>query len=287
MNNSLRSQGGIMITVLKDLTIGTSLERPLRWLWRLAHPRALPVSWEKRILRDESLINTLLHRYLDHDSNCIDIGAHRGVILRLFTSFAPKGHHVAVEALPHLAVWLQKRFPLVRVFSCALGAQTGKTVFFHVKDEPGLSGLKEQSCSGNSYTSEQIVIDIRRLDDLPLADTQFRLIKIDVEGAEIDVLKGSERLIHRDSPIILFEHAKIHAEGYGTTPGMIYDLLSAWGYTILPLTLSGPLSRNGFLKICESSFESNYDLNAETNFIACPQDRLTQLLERGQDVLPV
>ena len=54
---------------------------------------------------------------------------------------------------------------------------------------------------------------------------RIALIKIDVEGAELEVLEGGKSVISRDKPLVIFEHGLGAADCYGTTPEDIYDLL--------------------------------------------------------------
>ena len=273
-----------MINALKDLFIGTWLERPLRSVWKLAHGRSMPKDWESRILRDDRRVQALLREILTPTSTCIDIGAHRGLFLHSFLALAPEAQHVAVEALPRLGAWLQKRFPQVQVFRCALGNTTGVTSFFDVADAPGLSGLKPQETPIKSRAAKRIEVEIRRLDDLPLRGAPFEFVKIDVEGAEFEVFKGATQVISRDRPIILFEHARIHCMPYGVEPRMIHDLLHGLGYRILTLYGAGPLDPDEFTQICADSFASNYDLSAQTNFLACPTHKVSDLQEQCRKI---
>ncbi len=57
----------------------------------------------------------VMRRLLRRDSICVDMGAHRGDILRHMVAIAPDGTHRALEALPHLATELRKNFPAVVV----------------------------------------------------------------------------------------------------------------------------------------------------------------------------
>jgi SAM-dependent MidA family methyltransferase len=43
-----------------------------------------------------------MSRVLKKDSNCIDIGANEGTILRDMLKFAPRGDHMAIEPIPDL-----------------------------------------------------------------------------------------------------------------------------------------------------------------------------------------
>jgi len=55
------------------------------------------------------------------------------------------------------------------------------------------------------------------------------LVKIDVEGAELDVLKGSYSILKNDKPIVLVE---VHY-GYYWKPETLYGLLQNLGYSLI------------------------------------------------------
>src|SRR5262249_26220258 len=65
---------------------------------------------------------------------------------------------------------------------------------------------------------------------------KVRLIKIDVEGAELQVLAGSIKTLSRDKPIIVFEHGLGAAEYYNTRPEQVFELLSSCGLCISSLS---------------------------------------------------
>ena len=52
---------------------------------------------------DDDLMDKIIERVTSPDSNCIDVGAHRGRFLRTFVRCAPGGQHLAFEPLPDLA----------------------------------------------------------------------------------------------------------------------------------------------------------------------------------------
>ena len=58
-------------------------------------------------------------------------------------------------------------------------------------------------------------------------------IKIDVEGYEYYVVKGAEKLIKRDAPVIVVEQKKdVATKRYGIGDQDALRLLESWGYTI-------------------------------------------------------
>lgn len=119
---------------------------------------------------------------------------------------------------------LRRDFPTVDVRRCALSNQFGRANFVYLPTLPAWSGLRPQPCPVN-VEPQQIEVEVCRLDDLVPKDKIIDFIKIDVEGAELEVLEGARETIRRSRPHVLFEHAKIHNTYYDTTPGSVYTLL--------------------------------------------------------------
>jgi len=89
-----------------------------------------------------------------------------------------------------------------------------------------------------------------------------------VEGAEFRVLEGGKFLINRYKPAILFEYALIHNKQYKTKPEQIFKFFQDCEMTIHNCALSKKFVVQEFTDLYYSSYRSNYDRDAETNFIA-------------------
>lgn len=226
-----------------------------------------PTDWQIRVKRDEELTTKLLDATLKADSNCIDVGANVGAFLKQFTLLAPQGHHLAFEPISDHALRLSKRFPQVEVYDCALSNKEGSVNFFYVPNRDAWSGLRRQQYP-NSEQPVEIEVQLKRMDDI-VGDRHVDFIKIDVEGAEYEVLQGARETLRRCRPTVLFEHARIHNENYGTTPQMIFDFFhDECDMQITSLDGSQTFDRSAFAEVYEASFRSNYDRFAQTNFLA-------------------
>lgn len=168
----------------------------------------------------------IMHVAIKEDTNCIDIGAHKGELLLEMIKRAPKGQHYAFEPIPDLFTALEKQFQCenVRVFPYALSDSPGETSFQHVVSNPAYSGIRKRSYEQEENIKEITVLK-ERLDDVLPSDYRIGFMKIDVEGAEYEVIAGAVEHIQRDRPVLIFEHGLGASEHYGTTPEALYDLL--------------------------------------------------------------
>ncbi len=144
----------------------------------------------------------------------IDVGANIG----LYSIFFSKEFHadvVAFEPVQEVFLRLQKNIRLnnvsVTAESVAVGDVEGTTKMFipsDLKINSGLSStMKENSWMKNDNNYLSITVPAVTLDGYcernKLSD--ISLIKIDVEGAELSVLRGGKGIINKYSPDILFE----------------------------------------------------------------------------------
>lgn len=160
------------------------------------------------------------------NSNCLDIGANEGVFVKEVLKHAPYGQHMAFEPIPELAQGLREKYPKVEVHECALSDAHGASSYQVVINATGYSGLKRRDYDFGEAVIEEITVQTRTLDDVYPSDRPLRFVKIDVEGAELQVLRGGVKTITRHRPYIVFEHGLGAADFYGTRPEQVYDLLN-------------------------------------------------------------
>ena len=174
----------------------------------------------------DSMTIEIMKKYLQKDSNCIDVGANVGLFIDEILSIAPEGSHYAFEPLPELADLLKKKYlNKLKVFDIALSDRKGISTFKFVETNPGYSGFKERSYDRPNEIVKDIMVHTDLLDEIIPYDEKINFIKIDVEGAELQVLRGGMELIRKSKPIIVFEHGLGAADCYNTKPADIYNLL--------------------------------------------------------------
>lgn len=249
--------------------IGTPLQRPAQWLQHFrgrAHRRAHPelAEWFKEGERTEQVLRQVLRA----DTHCVDIGCHIGSFLHRLTVLAPKGRHYAIEPVPEKAAWLQRRFPTVKVVPCALGERPGSAEFFVNAEHSSYSSLKPRSINGAVPSTQAVQIEVRTLDEVIPQASRIGFIKIDVNGAELNVLKGARRLLQRDRPFVLFECTKGGLDDFRIDAGEVFEFVNGpAGYRIQLLKdhlAGGPvLDEAGFRRSMEYPFQAfNYALIA-------------------------
>ncbi len=134
---------------------------------------------------------------LRDDSTYVDVGTNRGQLLRVALRAAPAGRHVAFEPIPDLAAGLRREFPQLDTRQLALSARPGTAEFCHFRTMDGWSGLRRSlEVSDERGAPEYIEVRLSTL-DAELAELDPRVIKIDVEGAELEVVQGGAELLRR------------------------------------------------------------------------------------------
>jgi FkbM family methyltransferase len=166
--------------------------------------------WSKLLNRSyfyENELALLFQDSVDVDYTLIDCGANFGYWSVLVSS-APYGSHKAIAIEPSsqnftiLANNAEINGNRFEVMKCAIGA---------VRGTARLSGTKHEAfsiagdASGGGEEVPVIALD-NLLDDGKISPDGKYLIKLDVEGVEIEAIKGGTRLLQGDSIILCEEH---------------------------------------------------------------------------------
>jgi FkbM family methyltransferase len=186
-------------------------------------------------------------RYIDHYAELsallaalsprdvvVDVGAHKGSYLWSLSRAVPKGRAIAFEPQPYLASYLLRacraaRLDNVVIEAVGVSAQSGKANLSIPGAGRYLQGASLEPILLDEQTSHVIEVPTVSLDDYFSAEkSNIGAIKIDVEGHEMQVLKGAERLITIHRPTILCESEDRH-RGVGSVAELL-DFMAAQDY---------------------------------------------------------
>lgn len=258
---------------LKQMLLGTALE-PLARKVHAALTRgcgAASDAGDKGLMYDLQTLE-VMKRVLRDDSNCVDVGCHQGSILKEMLRLAPRGTHFAFEPLPGLYAGLRATFGSVanvRLHDYALSDVAGTTSFQHVVSNPAYSGLRQRRYDRSHEQVQEIRVTTQLLDQVVPEHVPIRFIKVDVEGAELQVLKGAAATIRKNRPVIVFEHGLGGADYYGTRPEQVYDLLA--GECGLRLfVMADWLEHEGKAALAREAFCQQFSSGSHFYFMAAP-----------------
>ncbi len=212
----------------------------------------------------------IMKRVLKADSNCIDVGCHKGEVMDEILKISPQGKHAGFEPIPEYFEFLQNKYKNnnhVSIYKNALSSSQGETEFNWVRNAPAYSGIKQRSYAIKNPEIEKISVQLTTLDECGKNFPPTQLIKIDVEGAEFLVLKGAVNFVKQHRPVIIFEFGLGAADHYGVEPHEIHQYFSELNYELN--TLAGFLKNEKGLNI--DDFTRAFHTNSDYYFVASPQ----------------
>jgi FkbM family methyltransferase len=158
----------------------------------------------------ETNLQKALSEHLRAGSVVYDVGAHIGVV-SLFASelVGSTGAVFAFEADPENAKRIEahaqrNNLRQIQVFSCAVWSSSGKLSFQRASARSSRNQGSVARASGGA-DQDVIVVESIKIDDFAQRHPPPTLIKIDVEGAEAEVLLGCEHVVSRSHPVFICE----------------------------------------------------------------------------------
>lgn len=180
----------------------------------------------------------------------IDVGAHIGEYSLLASPLVGSlGSVHAFEPNPHVCKFLEmnirtNKLKNVKLYQLAVSEKKGSTTF-QVYDEPSIGSISKLNDPHTNKTKESIVVSTVRLDNI-LHDNKVDLIKVDVEGAELFVMRGAEALLRLPdevAPVIVFEVEPANYACFDYTPEDLFVLLRSFGYEVYSIKDDGKIER--------------------------------------------
>jgi FkbM family methyltransferase len=204
----------------------------------------------------EKSLATALKNLLKPDSIFIDIGANTGYFTLLVERLTPQGSVIAFEPVSYLFEALQKNIEVnnaiqIRAVNAAIGERNEeRKIYLSGSDNTGMSSFQKP---GN-YSGKDEWVKVFSLDSwfqqsgLPAVD----VVKIDVEGNELAVLKGMKEIIKNNRPHILIEINPETLSYFRLTPADLLNYITELSCHCFVITETGKLNPVNKLPISEA-----------------------------------
>lgn len=212
---------------VRDPLARSTLLRPVRdWFFRPGGTPSLhrvPVRFEgfeftfaapfqsAHVAQTRGIENRICRFLVDHSprgGTCIDVGANYGYVsLVMARAVGPTGRVVSIEASAHVYEGLSSNI--------AANGMQAMTTAIH-----GFAGRREDAGSSPPAVTVDAIVRANAL-------SHVDVIKIDVDGPELDVLHGARESLQRFRPAIVVELTRDHE--------VIYDFLVDAGYACVDM----------------------------------------------------
>ena len=220
-------------------------------------------AWRYRLKLEPEEISFMIKSLTPGDT-AVDIGAHKGAYTYwMQKTVGRKGRVFSFEPQPKLAAYLEAmrtslRLDHVRVEELGISSKIGNDELFVPGSGPSPSATlaSPQECiPGSTYDVRIESLDnyFKEKDGGPI-----RLLKVDVEGHELNVFRGAERILCEDHPTLIFEcESRHHPQDSFFT---VFDFLEELGFK------GGYYIRGNFQPIAQFN-ESEHQVSGKSPYI--------------------
>lgn len=168
-------------------------------------------------------------RYLRAGDVFVDVGANVGIYALLVSTVIPELRTIAVEPDADARERLEENRSLnpgvrIEIVGAALAAEVGTARMTKGRDTLNRLARPEEAGTGE--------VTVTTLDVL-CGDAVPAVVKIDVEGAELEVLRGAERVLaNSPPPVVLLEMIDDNLSTFGRSRSDVAGFLKARGYAL-------------------------------------------------------
>lgn len=195
--------------------------------------------------KSEAVAQAYLFQCIRKGMTILDIGANIGYYTIQFAyRVGLTGTVHAFEPVSSTFALLQENIALNKLTNVAanrlaLANSPGeKVIYLSGRENTGQSSLTPpEAASGVQEQVEAKTVD-QYLAEMNIA--RVDLVKIDVEGSELVVLKGMKKLLAKsDGPVLFIEISHITLARHRVKPGQVIDYLNRYGYEPYKITPNG------------------------------------------------
>lgn len=159
-----------------------------------------------------------------------DSGAYAGIFSLMYCALRPDGVAVAFEPSPVMIPAIKRLFDLnelsgrATLVPRAVGKEEGEVTLL-------LEQIGFVQVVPTQNTKEAVLVSVTTLDaESERQKLRPDLLKIDVEGYELEALQGATRILSQDKPVICLELHLNYLERRGIKPKAVTGLLKQHGY---------------------------------------------------------
>lgn len=153
--------------------------------------------WEKKIVK-------IFNKYITKDDTVLDVGSYIGLHTIELSKLANKVFSFEpVPLISNCVVKTLKKLNITNVkhYNVGCGNHTGDNIIYTNFDgDSSMAGIRDHKF-GKAFECKIVLLD-------DVITEPIKLIKIDVEGSEWEVLAGAIRIIEESKPIIILETFK-------------------------------------------------------------------------------
>ncbi len=201
-----------MKTLLKKFYI-----KYIRKILNLRQVKSLHINFFPRLqTKSESIYinykdpeSKLLHILCDKNKTSLDIGTLWGGYTELMRKYSEKVYSFEPNAENH--TFLVKSFindKNVEIINTAVSNETDETKIRIPDGNPGNATISEKNKLENFENINEYIVNTVAVDDLEISNIGF--IKIDIEGHELEALRGMQNTIIKERPFLLIEIEERH-----------------------------------------------------------------------------
>ncbi len=187
----------------------------------------------------EPEVTAILVNWSHLDGDVVNIGANVGFFsVYIAKTFSKCQGVFAIEPNPSAYALLLENIAQngvdgkVKPIQTCIGDSDGEVDFAVIEGMPefsSISAIVHPSAAHHHQTT--IRVKIATLDHI-LGNAKTSFLLVDTEGAEYLVFQGSEQLIRRDKPVLLFECSDALLQKFGVTSAKLEELLQSFGYVV-------------------------------------------------------
>lgn len=266
--------------MLKGIIVNTGLgQAGLNLREKIAlHKAALDDLENVGMISNDLIARTLLERLCAPGRIFLDVGAHIGSVIAGVMRHSAPARIIAIEAIPEKAAALRARFPKAEIHETAVSDHEAEVDFTIDLARPGYSSLNPE-LKAQTSASRVIRVPMTTLDAI-VPDDGIDLVKIDVEGAELGVLRGAETMIAKSRPIVMFESGAIEMEGFPKTG--LWEWFEDHGYEVaLPMRVAHQAPGLSL----ETFADAHEYPRMTTNYYGIPRERRDETRLRARKLL--